>query len=324
VDIVELIEIALANSDSQRVEVAALEPASIETEAVSAVAQILSELVDNAIAFSEPGDEVRVTGLHEQGDYLISISDRGVGLPEDLIDELNRLLSNERTSSGAEPKLGIAMVARLADRHDIGVQLVPGAPGTTARVTVPGRLVGEPVRDRGEGRAGSGEARARGYRLPPRSDRFDDVFAQGDEIDQTVDLTRFERGHQTGTGVVAMSEEAKRAAEAFLEKAFAPLMERRGVTERPAPTPQTASGNGNHAEPPAQPASHEAPQGGTVTALRVRVPGENFSLVEDDASTMAAERAIDIRTALSKYAEGRKSARKATVDEGPDSQAQRP
>ena len=321
-DIVELIEIALANSDGQRVEVAALEPANIETEAVSALAQILSELVDNAIAFSEPGDEVRVTGLHEQGDYLISISDRGVGLPEHLIDELNRLLSNQRTSSGAEPKLGIALVARLANRHDIGVQLVPGAPGTTARVTVPGRLVGEPALDRDESRAESGEARA--HRLPPRSDRFDDVFAHGDEIDQTVDLTRFERGRQTGTGVVAMTEEAKRDAEVFLEKVFAPLMERRGVTERPTPTPATASGNGNHAETPAPPASHEAPQSGTVTALRVRVPGENFSLVEDDASTMAAERAIDIRTALSKYAEGRSSARKATVDEGPDRQTHRP
>jgi hypothetical protein len=48
--------------------------------------------------------------------------------------------------------------------------------------------------------------------------------------------------------------------------------------------------------------------GGTVTALRTRVPGENFSLIADDPSTIAAERAIDIRTALSRFEQGRRAA----------------
>ena len=42
---------------------------------------MICELVDNALAFSDPGQEVRVTGLFEQADYLISISDRGIGMP---------------------------------------------------------------------------------------------------------------------------------------------------------------------------------------------------------------------------------------------------
>jgi hypothetical protein len=57
-------------------------------------------------------------------------------------------------------------------------------------------------------------------------------------------------------------------------------------------------------------------EGGTVTELRVRVPGENFALVRDEPSTVAAESAIDIRSALSRYEQGRRSAGRAEADEG--------
>ena len=56
--------------------------------------------------------------------------------------------------------------------------------------------------------------------------------------------------------------------------------------------------------PPAQEERH-----GTATDLRVRVPGESYSLTEDDApSTVAAEAAIDIKAALSTFDQGRRLA----------------
>jgi hypothetical protein len=101
-----------------------------------------------------------------------------------------------------------------------------------------------------------------------------------------------------------MSEEARREAEKFLERVFGPLVEGPGVTRRQQPT-----ANGNLAEPEREHVpSDEREIGGTVTALRTRVPGENFSLIEDDPSTVAAERAIDIRTALSRFEQGRRAA----------------
>ncbi len=307
-NIVELIEIALANSDEQRVEVAALEPADIGVEAVSGLAQILSELVSNAIAFSDPDDRVRITGLHEQGEYLISISDRGVGLPEHLMSELNRALEDPNASAGPEPKLGIALVARLAARNDIDVKLVPGAPGTTARVTIPGRLVGEAAPDR------SGQQPTESdHRLPPRSYQPADSFP-GENVDQTADPTRYEFGYRAGSGVIAMTEEAKRKAEAFLERVFAPLARTPGITHRPEPSAPRESVSRRPEPPPRRETTKEREPGGTVTSLRMRVPGENFALVEDEASTMAAERAIDIRTALSRYSEGRLSARDGEED----------
>jgi anti-sigma regulatory factor (Ser/Thr protein kinase) len=299
--IVELIEIALANIESGRVEVAALEPADVAMEAVSGLAQIVSELVDNAIAFSEPGDKARITGLFDQEGYLISISDRGVGLSDDLISELNSLLDDPYVTSGPEPRLGIALVARLAARHGIKVKLVPGVPGTTARVTMPGQLATVAI---DEGARASGE-----HRLPPRQGLaesaagIDQVFASSVNVENRIDPSRFERGPRPGSGVVAMSEEARREAEAFLERVFGPLIDGPGVRRR-EPTP-----NGIETESERDRLAPDwSDTGGTVTALRTRVPGENFSLIADDPSTIAAERAIDIRTALSRFEQGRRAA----------------
>jgi anti-sigma regulatory factor (Ser/Thr protein kinase) len=315
-EVAELVEIALANVGGARVEVAALEPADISMEAVSGLAQLISELVDNAIAFSEPNEKVRLTGLFQQDDYLLSVSDRGVGLPDDLIAELNRVLADPTAGSGPEPKMGIALVARLARRHDIRVQLVPGVPGTTARVVVPGRLAARLPK--------ASAPPAADHRLPARQSvavnptvaSGSEPAAMGDGQDETLDLTRFERGVAQGTGIVAMSESARREAEVFLEKVFAPLVNRPGMTERPAPK-SPMNGNGSLRRPEARPDSR-APEKpvGTVTALRVRIPGENFALVEDDPSTLAAEKAIDIRSALSRYEQGRRKAREGGSREG--------
>lgn len=309
-DVAELVEIALANSGGHRVEVAALEPAVISTEAVSGLAQLISELVDNATAFSEPEEEVRLTGLFQQDDYLLSISDRGVGLSEDLLAELNRALDDPAAGSGPgpDPRMGIALVARLARRHEIGVQLVPGVPGTTARVVVPGRLVTRP--------ADAASPPPADHRLParqqvvPSSHEPIPAFSNGAEREpESNDLSRFDRRLAAhATGVVAMSESAKLEAETFLERVFAPLVNRPGMTERPAPKgPMSSNGAAPRPEPRPDQSAPRQPIG-TVTALRVRVPGENFALVEDDPSILAAEKAIDIRSALSRYEQGRRKA----------------
>jgi anti-sigma regulatory factor (Ser/Thr protein kinase) len=302
--IVELIEIALANAKSRRVEVAALEPAELAMEIVSGLAQMVSELVENAIAFSEPQDKVRVTGLFDQESYLISISDRGVGIPEELISELNRILDDPHAAGGPEPAMGIALVARLAARAGLDVELAPGVPGTTARVTIPPRFVtraGEAAGDPPEG-----------GRLPPRppfaplEPELDEVAVQPGRVESWADPVESAMGHRHASGVVAMTEEARREAEAFLDRVFGPLVDGPEMTRRPK---SRANGNDLTVEP----ASGREPgpvsgEGGTVTALRTRVPGENFSLIEDDPSTVAAERAIDIRSALSRFDEGRRAA----------------
>jgi len=308
--ITELVQIALANSDARRVEVAALEPCAVAVEAVSALSQVISELVDNAIAFSENGDKVRVTGFFEQGSYLITVSDRGIGIPEHLMSAMNRALDDPSRLGPGQSNLGVALIARLAARHGVKVRLVPAVPGTTARVTIPSRLLGPaPATDQEKPRSMEKVALSPAHEISKilREKAEEEFLLPAREMADPAAASRFEGG----PGVVAMSEEARVEAEEFLAKVFAPWVKQRGMAERPPALP-TANGNGIGQSAP-KPTRPPAPQdtGATVTTLRRRVPGENYSPVEDDPSTVAAERAVDIRSALSKYSEGRKSAEEA-------------
>lgn len=294
-DVAELIQIALANADQDRVDVVALEPAEIAVEAVGALVQVVAELVDNALAFSEPGDSVRITGLNDRGTYLISISDHGVGIPIEMITALNRLLGDPGQGAGPDPNLGISLVARLASRHHIGVRLVPGVPGTSARITVPALLVHPPKVPVPEPEPEVTEGERR---LPARPQ-------QG----QTLDLTSLEEVPRTGNGVYAMSEEARRQAELFLERVFGPLLAPPGAVHQRSATRTVGNEKGRPQDTtPANRPDRQPDNGATVTTLRVRIPGENFIEVEDEPSTMSGEAAIDIKSALTRFEDGRRSA----------------
>jgi len=134
--------------DYQRVDVLALEPARVSGGVVTDLAHLISELLDNAAQFSPPTERVRVTGLFERAGYLLTISDGGIGMSDGRLAELNRMLESPPVLGLAlEPTLGMYVVARLAARHDVSVELVSGVPGTTARITIPRSLL-----EAGEGR----------------------------------------------------------------------------------------------------------------------------------------------------------------------------
>lgn len=122
----------------QRIEVPALEQARLSGGSVSDISHLLAELLENALQFSPPSEPVRVTGLFGPGGYQITVSDRGVGMTDARLAELNRILEKPQALGlSVEPTLGIYVVSQLAHRHGVGVQLIRGLPGITARVTVP-------------------------------------------------------------------------------------------------------------------------------------------------------------------------------------------
>ena len=128
--------------DYQRVDVLALEPARVSGRAVTDLSHLMSELLDNATQFSPPTERVRVAGLFDDDGYVLTISDNGVGIPEDKLGELNQLMQRPPVLGLAlDPTLGMYVVARLAKRHGIGIKLVPGVPGTTVRITLPRDLL---------------------------------------------------------------------------------------------------------------------------------------------------------------------------------------
>lgn len=301
----ELIEIAVANADELRVEVTALEPAEIATEAVSGLAQLVAELVDNALSFSEPDDVVRVDGSFERNDYVLSISDTGVGMSEHFLNALNRALEDPTVHiGGPEPRLGIQLVARLAGRLGIEVRLIPGMPGgTTARAKVPSRLVStvDPGERRQQERPVFAEAAAGVKEMALTG--VPQTISTG--VGRTIDLTKYESRPPLEVGEPAQ-ETTPTDVEEFLESVFAPLVGGSVAVERPP-------GRGDEQPSPSRSPDSRPTGRPSETTLQVRVPGENFSLAEDEPSTAAGEGAVDIRKALSSYDGGRQSASRGPV-----------
>ncbi|MCR6489279.1 ATP-binding protein [Amycolatopsis sp. OK19-0408] len=108
--------------------------------------RVLAELFDNAANQSSPSSPVHVSAhLTEQGSVLVRIEDEGIGIPADRVDGLNaRLAAGGDLDDAAARHMGLAVVARLAARHDVTVRLDRRSPhGTVATVLLPTGVVTE-------------------------------------------------------------------------------------------------------------------------------------------------------------------------------------
>jgi two-component sensor histidine kinase len=129
-----------------RIGIGRMVPLGVVGFAADDLSRVLAELLDNAANHSSPNEQVRVSAhLTEQGSVLIRIEDGGIGLPADRLADLNRRLSQaHRLDDDAVRHMGLSVVGRLAERHDLRVSLHRRLPnGTTATVLVPPSVVTE-------------------------------------------------------------------------------------------------------------------------------------------------------------------------------------
>jgi hypothetical protein len=129
--------------DYKRIDVKAVETASVIGRAIGDLIHLLAELLENAASFSPPHTRVQVAGQVVPNGYAIEIEDRGLGMSAEAIDDANRRLREPPDfEPGDSARLGLFVVARLAGRHGIRVQLRPSAyGGVTAVALVPGDLI---------------------------------------------------------------------------------------------------------------------------------------------------------------------------------------
>jgi PAS domain S-box-containing protein len=82
------------------------------------VAQVVTNLVSNALKFSDPGSPVSVTlSSNAQQQAMVMVEDKGVGLPEDRTDHLfDPFVESERTRTEAGG-LGLAICKQIVDAH---------------------------------------------------------------------------------------------------------------------------------------------------------------------------------------------------------------
>lgn len=114
---------------------------------VGDVIHLVAELIENATVYSPPNTPVTVRGEPAARGFAVEVEDRGLGMPEGELAELNaRLASPPEFDLADSDRLGLFVVARLAARHDIRVTL-RGSPygGTTAIVLIPAEHVVTPA-----------------------------------------------------------------------------------------------------------------------------------------------------------------------------------
>jgi signal transduction histidine kinase len=105
---------------------------------------LLTELLENAIAFSPETAQVIVSGHAVYGGgSLVTITDAGTGMSEEELTLLNSQLANPSLADMTVARhMGLFTVAHLAARHGITVTLtMPPDGGTTAEVYLPDALI---------------------------------------------------------------------------------------------------------------------------------------------------------------------------------------
>jgi signal transduction histidine kinase len=144
VPFIDVLRAAVAEvEDYTRVQVDVRTRSALAGHAVADTVHLLAELIENATVFSPPTTQVRVQGELVGRGFAVEVEDRGLGLAEDRLAEINRDLAEVPAFDLAETdRLGLFITARLAHRQDIKVTL-RSSPfgGTTAIVIIPMNLV---------------------------------------------------------------------------------------------------------------------------------------------------------------------------------------
>ncbi|WP_319824619.1 HAMP domain-containing sensor histidine kinase [Thalassovita sp.] len=104
----------------------------------SLLAQLLSNLLDNAIKYCRAGDEISLSLIAGNNRVVLSLSDTGPGIPDDLRNRMfDRFARADRDREKAGHGLGLALVQAIAARHGAKLSLPETSRGFAIRVSFP-------------------------------------------------------------------------------------------------------------------------------------------------------------------------------------------
>ncbi|MEU0231045.1 MULTISPECIES: nitrate- and nitrite sensing domain-containing protein [unclassified Streptomyces] len=158
VPLVDVLRAAVSEIERyERVTIQSLPPhAQVAGFAADDLSHLVAELLENATSFSPPDAGVQLSGwLLETGEVMLSVQDTGIGMTPARFAELNARLAEADPDAFEGEGLGMRVVALLAARHGVRVELREQQPGGTAAVvvlplpllpTAPPVAVTEPVR----------------------------------------------------------------------------------------------------------------------------------------------------------------------------------
>lgn len=102
------------------------------------IAQLLVNLLDNALRHTPPGAAITVALETAGGAVILSVADNGPGIPAGERDRVfGRFIRLERSRSTPGHGLGLNLVAAIAKAHDATISLQDNQPGVRMSVTFP-------------------------------------------------------------------------------------------------------------------------------------------------------------------------------------------
>ncbi|MBL1098884.1 sensor histidine kinase [Streptomyces coffeae] len=149
----------------QRVDLHSVADVAIVGPSVEPLIHALAELLDNATRYSPPRTRVHLTAIEVQSGIAIEIEDAGVGLSAEARRRTELVLAQASTGLdlndlGETPRLGLAVVGRLALAYRFQISLRPSAYGGVRAVLVVPQDITCPT-------PAPGGAIARAAKLPP-------------------------------------------------------------------------------------------------------------------------------------------------------------
>jgi two-component system, sensor histidine kinase len=154
------------------------------------LAQVISNLVNNAAKYTPPGGQVRVSLRREDDRAVVRVTDNGAGIPAEMLEgvfgmftQVNRTLHHAQGGLG----IGLSLVRRLTELHggDVVAESAGLEQGSTFIVRLPAT----------DGPDGSGAAPSMPLPRPQRAVRVLVVDDNVDAADTLVDWLRVE-GYQ--------------------------------------------------------------------------------------------------------------------------------
>ena len=162
---------------------------------VTRLAQMLSNLINNAAKYTPSGGEIMITATRESSDLLLQVIDTGVGIPGDMLGKVFDLFTQVgRTLDRSQGGLGIglSLVRRLVELH--GGTVTAQSPGPSLGSTFTVRLPLELKTKRSESNGSSENS-------SPPNPLLRRVLIVDDNLDGAESLAIFLQlsGHQTLT-----------------------------------------------------------------------------------------------------------------------------
>jgi PAS domain S-box-containing protein len=176
------------------------------------LAQVVSNLLNNAAKYTPPGGQIWVTLAHEGGAAVIRVKDSGIGIPHEMLTQVFEMFtqlarSSERTQGGLG--IGLTLVKRLVEMHGGTVQAESAGLGHGSEFSVRLPLLGMQKRHV----EGSGQPAPAG---PARR-----ILVVDDNVDAAESLTKVLQlnGHEVHTvhnGAEALAQAAARRPHVML------------------------------------------------------------------------------------------------------------